>query len=565
MQTRHSEAPVESNFRVRSSAILGLVVAGVTACADNPATAPSTKSPFLRRDAASVASRGPTRFANSVKYRDKGLKHARGSAGIAATAATLEARALLGMDGSTTLDISTGAIDAPDASRLLSKVQLKQYAPNGALQTTTNYKDINSPAYQLSLAGRVRGSKLQVQGSIVAVDGKHSDVVTLTETVKLRPDLSVDRIIAPAQAHVAVPVQISALISENNGDVGARADCVLAVDGVEAGRANGIWVDAGRSVSCVFNQAFPTTGTKQLTVSAVSVNPGDWDGSNNSATQTINIAPPPNDFTWTASYIALTDWVGTRLMEGYYIQTDNGARTDYREYREFRRYDSWSANVSGHVPPMTGPLTFSFRDEIDGQLLTDFEFDPATATVLEFAGTYEDPDIGTITYQGSCIDDYRLEQIVYEGLTVDVAPAFVRVCTTLRSGPSGPIPELSVTDFQYGTSAGDVSYYAETYQKYEDGTPGTQYDYTYSFNGDVDYTYGNLKFGHDYSFVFNISGPDQTKTARGTIHATTFVNVVSQPYHCDDYDIGIFIGRSCFSGEYRQTSTSESAWGTPDE
>lgn len=559
-----ARVPLDSTVRVRCFAILGLLV-GATACADNPATAPITKSPLLRRDAASVASRGPTRFANSIKYRDLGKKHARGRAGIAATAATLEARALLGRDGSTTLDISTGAIDAPDASRLLSKVQLKQYAPNGALQTTTNYKEINSPAYQLTLAGRVGGSKLQVQGTIVGVDGKHSDVVTLTETVKLRPDVSVDRIVAPAQSHVAVPVQISALISENNGDVGARADCVLAVDGVEAGRANGIWVDAGGSVSCVFNHAFPTTGTKQLTVSAVSVNPDDWSASNNSATQTINIAPPPNDFAWSGSYISQRDFVGTRLMEGHYIQTDNGARTDYREYREFRRYESWTANVFGRVPPMTGPLTFSFRDEIDGKLLTEFEFDPATAIVQEFAGTYEDPDIGTITYQGNCIDSYRLEQVVYEGLTVDVAPAWVRVCTTLRSGPSGPIPELSVTDFQYGTSAGDVSYYAETYQKYEDGTPDTQYDNTYSFNGDVDYVYGNLTFGDDYSFVFKISGPDQTKTASGTIHATTFVHVVSQPYRCDDFDIVVFIGRSCSSGDYRQTITSGNAAGTPDE
>jgi hypothetical protein len=555
---------VESNVRVRSFALLGILV-GSTACADNTATAPITKTPVLRRDAPSVASRGPTRFANRVKYLDKGLKHARGRAGIAATAATLEARALLGRDGSTTVDISTGSIDAPDASRLLSKVQLKQYAPNGALQTTTNYKEINSPAYQLTLSGRVRGSKLQVQGSVVGVDGKHSDVVTLTETVKLRPDVSVDRIIAPPQSHVAVPVQISALISENNGDVGARSDCVLAVDGVEAGRANGIWVDAGRSVSCVFNHVFPTTGTKQLTVSAVSVNPDDWNASNNSATQTINIALPPNNFTWSGSYISQTALLGTRLMEGYYIQTDNGARTDYREYREFRRYDSWTANIFGHVTPMTGPLTFAFRDEIDGQLLTEFEFDPATATVLEFAGTYEDPDIGTITYQGNCIDSYRLEQIVYEGQTVDVAPAFVRVCTTLRSGPSGPIPELSVTDFQYGTSAGDVSYYAETFQKFEDGTPDTQYDNTYSFNGDVDYVYGNLKFGRDYSFVFNISGPDETKTARGTIHATSFVNVDSHPYRCDDFDIGIFTGRSCSSADFTQTITSGNASGTPDE
>ena len=553
---------MESNIRVRSFALLGILV-GLTACADSSPTGLTTKTPVFRRDANSVNGRQPTRFANSIKYRDKGLKHARGRAGLAATAATLEARALLGRDGNTTLDISTGAIDAPDASRLLTKVQLKQYAPNGDLQITTKYKDINSPVYQLTLVGRVRGSNLQVQGSIVGVDGKKTDVVTVTETVKLRPDVSVDRIIAPAQSRVAVPVQISALISENNGDVGARADCVLTVDGAEAGRANGIWVDAGRSVSCVFNHVFPTTGTKQLTVSAVSVNPGDWNASNNSATQTINIVLA-NDFEWFGSYVSLRDFVGTQLREGYYIQTDNGARTDYRQYEVFRHYDNWSVNVSGHVPPMTGPLTFSLRDEIDGQLLTEFEFDPATATNLEFSGTYEDPDIGTITYNGNCTDQYRSIQIIFEGQAVNVSPAFVRMCTTLRSGPSGPLPELSVTDFQYGTNAGDVSYYTEHYQQYDDNDPDQHNDYTYSFNGDVDYTYGNLTFGNDYSFVMKITGADQSKTALGTIHTTVFNNVVSQPYGCEDFDAGVFFGRTCSYYDYRQTVRSGTATGSPN-
>lgn len=552
---------MESNIRARSFALLGVLI-GVTACTDGSPTGLISKTPVLRRDATSVNGRRPTRFANSIKYRDKGFKPARGRAGIAATAATLEARALLGMNGSTTLDISTGAIDAPDPSRLLSKVQLKQYAPNGTQQTTTNYRDINSPVYQVTLAGRVRGSNLQVQGSIIGVDGKHADIVTVTETVKLRPDVSVDRIIAPAKSRLAVPVQISALISENNGDVGARTDCVLTVDGAEAGRANGIWVDAGRSVSCVFNYVFPTTGAKQLTVSALSVNPGDWNTSNNATTQTIDIVLP-NDFAWSGSYIALRDYVGTKLMEGYYIQADNGARTDYREYQEFHRFDNWSVNVSGQVPPMTGPLTFSLRDEIDGQLLTEFEFDPATATNFEFFGTYEDPDIGTITYSGNCTDQARLEQVVFEGVTVNVSPAFVRICTTLRSGPSGPLPEQSVTEFQYGTNAGDVSYYTEHYQKYDDGNPNSSSNYTYSFNGDVNYAYGNLIFGTDYAFVMRVTGAAESKIASGTIHSTVFNNVVLQPYGCEDYDAGSFFGRACSSGDYRQTVTSGNATASP--
>ena len=154
--------------------------------------------------------------------------------------------------------------------------------------------------------------------------------------------------------------------------------------------------------------------------------------------------------------------------------------------------------------------------------------------------------------------------MVFEGVTVNVSPAFVRICTTLRSGPSGPLPEQSVTDFQYGTNAGDVYYYTEHYQKYDDGDPNTNFDYTYSFNGDVNYTYGNLIFGNDYSFVMRITGAEQSKTASGTIHSTVFNNVVSQPYACEDFDAGVFFGRTCSSGDYRQTVTSGNASGSPD-
>jgi hypothetical protein len=154
--------------------------------------------------------------------------------------------------------------------------------------------------------------------------------------------------------------------------------------------------------------------------------------------------------------------------------------------------------------------------------------------------------------------------VVFEGVTVNVSPAFVRMCTTLRSGPSGPLPEQSVTDFQYGTNAGDVSYFTDHYQKYDDGDPNTNFDYTYSFNGDVNYTYGNLIFGTDYSFVLRITGPDQSKTASGAIHSTVYNNVVSQPYGCEDFDAGVFFGRQCTSGDYRQTITSGTATGVPD-
>jgi hypothetical protein len=552
---------VESNVRVRSFALLGILV-GAAACADSPSTGPITKTPLLRHDAASVSGGRPTRFANSVKYRDKGLKHARGRAGLAATAATLEARALLGRDGSTTLDISTGAIDAPDASRLLSKVQLKQYAPNGALQITTNYKEINSPVYQLTLAGRVRGSKLQVQGTIVGVDGKHSDVVTLTETVKLRPDLSVDHITAPTQSRVRMPVNISALISENNADVGARADCVLAVDGLEVDRAHGIWVDAGGSVSCLFSHVFPTTGTKQLTVSAVSVSPGDYQPSNNSAGGTIEIVLPTNEFSWEGSYYASRDWTGTSFSEGYWTSS-TGDRAEWSLNQVIHRYDTWAAHAVGRIGPTNGPLTFSFHDEIDGTLLNQAEFDPITDIPVSYEVTFEDPVFGTVHEQATCTTGNRAVPAIIEGREVFALAFYLLVCTYVRTGPSVP-PDQSFTEFNYNTYAGDVSYYAEHWENYHDGTPENQNGFSFSFNGETNYAVGTLVFGSNYKFALSVSGSDVTKTASGTIQLPAPNTVTfSIPYGCQDSSDPSFFIHSCGSADYTVTLIEGRASGSP--
>ena len=545
---------MESNVRVRSFALVGILWVAA-ACADSSGPAPIDKTPLLRLGVAIHTGGKPTRFANSKKYRDAGLKPARARAG----SVSLEARALLGRDGLTTLDISTGTIDAPSGS--LKKIELKLYAPNGTLQSTTKYDKLSSPTYQLTLPGRVRGSGLQVKADIIGIDSR-SATVTVKETVKLRPDISVDRITAPALSQLALPVQISALISENNGDVGARADCVLAVDGVEADRARGIWVDAGRSVSCLFMHVFPTTGTKQLTVSAISVIPGDWNASNNIATQTIRIVLPSNEFTWEGGYYASRNYIGTQLSEGYATQPATGAREDWRNYQDTRRNNGGGAHASGQVGLMTGPLAVSFRDEIDGNPVTQAAFDPIEIPT-QFEGNQEDPALGSVHFQTGCIDEYVLITMVFEGREITASPIWVQLCKWALSGAAGPLPDHSFTSFFYNSSAGDVSYYAEQYRKYDDGTPEGLGDFTFSFNGDVQFAYGNVVFGTDYSFMFKIAGSDQSKTASGTIHTTTYDDVVSQPYRCDDFVDAGWIVHSCSTAEYRQTITSGIGSGTP--
>src|SRR5262249_3409393 len=111
------------------------------------------------------------------------------------------------------------------------------------------------------------GSRIQVQANVRGIDGRRTDVVTLTETVKLGPALHVDLSI-PGGAVVGTPVVITATVTETNGQVGTRTDCVLYVDGQPVDRADDIWVDAGDAVSCAFSYTFPRAGTYQVEVRA---------------------------------------------------------------------------------------------------------------------------------------------------------------------------------------------------------------------------------------------------------------------------------------------------------
>ena len=269
----------------RTLAAAGLaLLAG--ACSDQPFGASPGR--FPAGAALSTANPAePPLIANTVKYAERGAKPATGRSG----SASLTARALMGKDGQTLLEVTTGALDTPaPAPGTLAKLQVKQFTPKDEALRTLNYNNMpggGSAAY--SYGGLVRGAKLQVQANVRGIDPRRTDVVTVTETVHLRPDLRV-QLNAPAKARRGIPVNVAAVVSEGNGDVGARANCVLYVDGVEADRANGIWVDAGDPVSCAFTHVFETSGTRHLRVAVTDVVPGDFEPANNSAEGTIEIS-----------------------------------------------------------------------------------------------------------------------------------------------------------------------------------------------------------------------------------------------------------------------------------
>lgn len=289
---------------------LGLVL--LAACSGDVVLPPSPLTPPARRSSA-VNERAPDGLvANDVRYRDTGLPVARGRSG----SATIVARALLGRDNITLLEVSTGDPDQPvSATGILEKVQIRTFGvSDGKPGQVENVRPAARGSWSHSYPALVRGQRLQVQANVSGIDPRRTDVVTVDGYVKWRPDLRAELMVARRQVLVGDEVVLLGEVREMNGDVGARADCVLYANGAVIDRADGIWVDRADAVTCVFRTRFATAGTRHLEVRLERVAPGDYDVSNNTAAATLEVLDPAASFTGTAS--ASNSVTGRELASG---------------------------------------------------------------------------------------------------------------------------------------------------------------------------------------------------------------------------------------------------------
>lgn len=108
--------------------------------------------------------------------------------------------------------------------------------------------------------------------------------------VKLRPDIAVESVSAPETAVVGQLINVVAHLRELNGDLGALSDVVLRQDANTLDSVPAVALTAASTADVMLAVSFSEPGTYELVASAENVNPGDYDGSNNSASATITVA-----------------------------------------------------------------------------------------------------------------------------------------------------------------------------------------------------------------------------------------------------------------------------------
>lgn len=454
---------------------------------------------------------------NGERYSDLGQHPTTGRSGSAA----LTIRALLGRDHMTTLDVSTGAVDGGSESGTIAKTQVKAFDPNGLLVWTQNFTPTDaSGSATYAFPGRGRNSTLQVQGNVRGLDGARTDVVTVSAPVKLRPDLRGDSVLyAPPRASLNAPVVIGIPVSEINGDVGARADCVLYVDGARVDAASGIWVDASNMVSCQFAWTFRTIGAHQVQVRVENVTPGDYDERNNaSPIETIEVTAP--GLFYYASAAELTRELLNENLDSW--RTLDGTRG--QEYSNdqtlFEQAEYASLWAQGDVAIDFPLARLSYSQSTGGVLV-----DAADAANVYPTYQYDDGQSGW-----AC---------VYSGNN----GVFFSLCNQWYMSGGQRVPSSSISYFR---SSGVVTYFSSIYYHYWDQTAPV--DYVYVYNGPAGgYSYGppSVPFGDDYQMHVHVEGSAGTFDIDPTIALLPYGYSFDSGRSCWDYSYADITGRQC--------------------
>ncbi|HEU4453511.1 MAG TPA: hypothetical protein VFR81_10655 [Longimicrobium sp.] len=441
------------------------------ACTDTPTEAPDVAATASARPALASGAR-PALVSNAVKYRDNGGKPATGRSGNA----VVNVLAMLDREGTTTLSVTTR--HATDWWRFgyITRAQVKASTPDGKLRFTRNlngYAEVEPYTEpppdrftgELFFKGLGRGDRVQVQANVEGYEGERTEVVTVTETVKRIPDLRVE-MAAPAEVRTGTPVNVVAVVSEVNGDMGTYAVCDLYVAGQHADQAQGAWVDAGDAVTCAMTWSFASPGTFPVEV-RVSTGSREWDTGNNADSVTIQVNGEAPRFQTSASFtqaahvdsiLRVQSWRDGRAgLAGEFIFEEVNARS--------HQYGTMYAFMPVQIP---GDLDVRASMSTGGREVTAFSFRHPNGL--------------------SCVSEYD-------------GRAMLDFCTWMYEGEGH-------THVNYSFAAGTVTYHSRNYSRMWDLiTDETLSVYHWNDGYGYDWGGGLVPLGDDWSFEVRVSAP----------------------------------------------------------
>jgi hypothetical protein len=450
-----------------------------------------------------------TVYPNSKKYKDKGHKpaHQKG------TYFEISAIALLDKQGVTHLAVVTGNFEDPASNiGVISKVQVKATSPDNKMIFNRNETGLTGgPLFNKDYKGLARDTRLDLSVTVRDAGGSKVNQFAVNTLVKLLPDLMVSSIDVPDEAMVNTPVNIATTITEKNGDLGARTDCVLVVDGTEADRATGIWVDVGDAVSCAFTHTFTQTEEHQLKVQAVNVLPIDYDYSNNEASSHTHISAPAAQLqlSYNATASQEIDDV-TMHTSSWYTAADASVHSE-------------ATSLSQTLTKQQSALLYATLPKLVTFPITHLELMQSTGGQVLHNGVYDN-------VASTSSDESSGQRQVCATADAPSATGVVSwyVCTIAPLAGSSTQPQTSV---QYARYAGQVTYHSESYSLYWDNVSGESVwsDNSTTYAGDETW----IPFGSTYEFSLSLTDGTAVYSAAPSITLVPQSVDLSTPEACN--------------------------------
>jgi hypothetical protein len=470
-----------------------------------------------------TANSKPQLLPNGKRYLEKGLKPATGRSG----SASLTTRALLSKDGTTTVEMTTGGLDGGETRPgNINKTQLKPLDENGNALYARNYTGLQGGYFMTTVNDLHRGQQLQAQANINGVETGRTNVVTVVETVKLRPNLAAMDLSAPAKGAPGSPINISVVVREVNGDAGATANVILYADGVAVDRANNVWVDAGGTVSCVFTHKFTSAGTKQLEVKVEGATPGDYDVSNNAVTGSVQIGPlSSSELNYNVQVFDMDENYRSHVFERRYfngiLQSERDEDFSTQGWRQAANFYGWTARM---IP---FPINISHNETNDGVNVFSASYNNLTPTSVIDASDGITRFISYNVWRYDPVTGYYFN--LYTNATIN-----------LETGG-----RVETTFFSSNRQAGDVTYYSSGYERFWDGYSGDEFFYSWNTT-EVARAGARIPFGTLYGINVSLTpGDGAVYVASPMVSLSPFDNSGSQPSQCFDWAFDEYSGTSC--------------------
>jgi hypothetical protein len=491
-------------------------------------------------------------------YKDEGEKPARAQVGRT----LFQSRALLGKNGVTDLEVTTGSFDSSSTPPgYLSEVHVKAFRLDGKHQFDKEFEHLRSGggyarfSFPLPAPAKRRGDdddhakdtrlehgqllKLHVEGKGLPSGDEGEAEAKLESTVKYRPYLMVTSLQYPASAPVKTAVEVSASVIEAMHDTGAHADCVLSVDGKPVDKAPGIWVDANGAVTCHLVYVFTVSGKHSINVSMQNVAPGEYDSDGDSLSGSIQIESP----SLMAYFASATDLTNTSQMVRDIFATDTATVPDQHlasSYSVHTQTRALTGTIRGAVNLPLKKVTYA--DQSDGKPLSSLAFaDMAADSISALADpTYD--SVATIVRSDSATGGWF----------------------TMRRY-SNATTGAGVTNVSWNFFGGDVTYHSETYCNSVAGIfTCAGGDWTKNSSGGSSFGAPTVSLGKTYG-ADAVVDDGTAYSAHPAMALVTTANTTAAPAYCRQVTLGGALCKVCQSQTASSTVVVGSAAFTPPQ